>query len=1389
MDPIALWEVRRVWTMRTQAPTNTNYETLQLRQFQAIAMLGRAGLGKSAELQRCIERDRQEGLDVRSHTILNVAYDTRGIPAALAAISAGADSKSVIYLDALDEAIVPVRAITMSLASWIRNELSKQKPQLRIACRTFVWPNVLTDAMESVYGDSHAHAAVLQPLSESDIMVAATTFGVDAASFFAAVRTASVMPLAELPLTLLMLLLTFRTSRSLPSRRNELFDQGLLSLAAERSERRDAGSATSMNPHDLFDAAERVACFLLLCGRDSVSLQDNPTESSLHWTELAVPPHAGRPIDDSVLRSIAGSPICDSDASQVFRFAHRQFAEFLAGRRLARLLPHQARSLLSSALGWRHGVAGPLKETAAFAASQSPTLAEWIAETDPELVALSDIADDDLRRRATLCLFGKYRSGELTDAQLNRGSSDLIGLKYGTAADDIRPLLAERGPKIDDVLELAVRLAESWHIVALAGPLADLVLDANAPLHARVAAGYAVKRLDVETARHRTKPLIKGGPEDERWELKGLALRCNWPDNCSVDELLAAIGPKPYRAFGGAFEGFLYELDKDKFRAKGYTAKALAWAETHLNSGEHADVIIERIITRVAHAALLELHNPEVLSALSGLLLAAAKTHAKSPLGRIETSPTFSKIDAAPEIDFPKFESQDTRRSLIRRLIEMATESHHLWWCMTSTRGILIDTDFGWLVQRATDSGVPMNARIRYAEVARILFRWDNSAIVDEWMRVREIEPVSSVLNFPIEMPLDSPEAIAMREDARARRARETAKPSALDPPPKERVGRTIEAFERGDLGAWRGVCRELTLEESSTHYGWNRRLSTTPGWQAADKDTRSRLVRAAYDFIARDVEMPAAADRAPLRTILLGGMEAFWLLEDADRTQFEAIDRKSWQRWAWYVLRELHSNMSGENARAKLFVLQRLTEAAGPEAANSVAKLCIEQGDGNSELCTALLDIIANIESPDIEARLLLALTDNAIDSKTVLAVATYLVERIPGRAIPILTERLARDGAAGGATALSAICVALMSAPTIASWAGIMKVMDLRPDVAKVALSAFAHDARRTERRGADQVLRTIENDGGSYVSIMGDFVNLLMQHFPPDADPNYDGVYTVGPDDSARHLRNRLISALGDRDDLCAVAVLKQLERDFGRKYPWLRRPRAEAERSYRQKRWPPSPPRAVAELLASADKRMLKSEIDVLDGVVEAIERYGRSLRFASPSPLEDLWNTPKSAPPSPKEEERASDKLCDAVRLYLHNYGVVAEREVQVFRRSVPRIAGGAAGSELDVLVRLQARSRGNGDPIALPIEVKLSFNADAKSSLKSQLTDRYMSQLGTHVGIYVVMWVDAPGMDLKYKPKWATIDLARADLVAQAEAIEAVSGDRVKPLVIDCQLI
>ncbi len=1074
------------------------------------------------------------------------------------------------------------------------------------------------------------------------------------------------------------------------------------------------------------------------------------------------------------MRAIGRSGLCDSDGTRQFRFAHRQFAEYLAGRTLARLLFHQARSLLETGLGWQAGVAGPLRETAAFAALESDSIAAWVTECDPEVIGLSDVADDGLRKRATHNLLERFRRHELTDAQLIRDGIELDGFQYAHPEDDLRQVLHTRGADAEDVLECAIRLIDSWKLTSMSDDLADVILDSDASQSARESAGYALSRIGTPSAKRRLLPLIPDDASDPDQDLKGLALRCNWPEGLSVSELLSALTPRRVRNYGGAYSGFLFDLERSGFNAHDHIMDGLRWARQVLMTQEDIESTA-RIARRIAIAALDQIDNPKVATTLADLIVEAAKTHSLSPLSPSRPDPVEDEADQ--ESPFLAM-NRDVRRKLIDELAAKVTEASELWSIAHHTPGLLADDDFVWLLKRATASDLTMAHREKYADFARLL-RWDGCAShVDAWLAVREIEPITSRLPGLLYVDLDSAEAAsAQKAFAEMKRSARRPKRKKLAQPPAQRVEEVLGLCETKDVRFFFNLCNELTLvDQYSTQYNHERFLINTPGWENASASVRQRIVNAAKHFLTADSDAPELARSQPLTAILSGYMPAMFLAAECEPSWLSGLSDQWWVRWTWYILRELRPRLSDEPDQPKHNLFGILHSHAADEVRNTIAELVASTEAGSRDVVISLFDLLQSVDDAALDSRLCSCLSLGNVVPDRIRHVAQFVLSRNDHIAITTCIAFLEPDATAKSEANAVSAAVALLHERTAKAWQDVATFLERRLDLARRVLAEYAHSVRM--RREDNTELLTFRQ--------AGKLVAFLLKAFPPESEPVRDVATFLAPEDSARRLRDQLIEWLGNQPELEAVEALRELEREFTREYPWLRRPRARAERLYNLAKWAPTPLRSIAALLSASTQRLIHSEEDAVEGMLAAIEETGRRLLHDSPSDLEDFWNIPTKGAPTPKLEERVSDKLCQAVRAYFRNFAVTADREVQIVRRKLKRSLGGAAGSEVDVLVRIPAAGTSGNEPIVVPIEVKLSHNPEARSGLRDQLVARYMSELGTNSGVFVVAWMKRSGARA-YRPLWSTIEAAQRELQEIAREC-SVDGSLVGAAVINLSL-
>ena len=736
---MALWDIKRVWRVGTGADEAT-YPTVELERFHCLVLLGAAGAGKTTEARRLAEHECGSGRSMRRCRLAEYADTSQELAGHLKELAEGADATTSFYLDALDEAMIPARGRWLAIKRWIKRDLQETGASIRITCRTAVWPEGLSDAIRRFCGRQSFATAYLQPLTEDDVSAAAGWLGVAPAPFLARIEKARVQSLARHPLTLRMLLGLSGDGDDLPSTLKDLFAEGVRMLARDRQDRRAIGTQTRFPPDRIVEIAERTACYTILTGRETVNLGDDVPSGQLGPQDLSGCRGSESGVSEDEIRAVGSSGLCDSGAPATFRFAHRQFAEYLAGRRLARLPTHQSRAFLAGPDGWRSGAAGPLRETAAFAALFNTDLAAWLSSRDPEVVGLSDVADGALRRQATLGLLGRFRSRAVTGGELYRGGMKLRGLQYEGAETDLHPVLEERGDRCGDVLVYVISLIRTWRLSSMSDALADLVLDPTAPLHARSLAGRALHECGADAARERLKPLVAGLPEDDSDELKGIALQCNWPDRLSAQELFDALRPRRRRSFFGAYAIFLYGLDSDGFPAAGDVAVGLRWAKS-LTFESNDTVPLHRLGMRIAHAALRKLDDQEIAVELVSLMR-RWKGSGASPLAPLGGDP----LKPPSNDDAPVCADRQVRRRLIDRLAEFVESTEELGTLVVTTPGLRRDEDFQWLLQQSCGDGQTMQARENYLWIANLLPWMDRLKDVEAWLRVCDIDPVRKVL-------------------------------------------------------------------------------------------------------------------------------------------------------------------------------------------------------------------------------------------------------------------------------------------------------------------------------------------------------------------------------------------------------------------------------------------------------------------------------------------------------------------------------------------------------------------------------------------------------------------------------------------------------------------
>lgn len=1366
---MAQWPLKRMWEEVDAEGDRRSYSTLDLGEFPACVLLGTAGLGKTTELKSLCDSEKSLGKNVRFVRLVELGATADGLQQGLEGLLTDIAPPVALYLDALDEVLVPVRTATAIVARWIGALDISHYPFIRISCRSSVWADAVKDALLEKYEEDYFIQVALQPLSDSDVETACTAEALDSTAFRKAVNSIGAGPLARQPLTLRLLLNLFKEKeKALPDNRAELFKRAIHTLVKQPRERHDLGTSLQLIEPEVIKGAETIACLTLFSGKESIDLNDSPSEGSIGEVELQNVAADLFGTDAATLRKLAQYPLFDRETSGSFRFQHRQIAEYLAGRRLSELPFHQARSLLASGLGWQSGVAGPLREIAAFAAMLSDAIAQWVTEYDPEVVGASDIDNNQLRARATQNLIALFRSGRYTYVQLD--ALQLDGLRHDGADAILRPLLLASSTEPPDVVELVLALIRDWPLREMSDDLATMMLDAATPHALRVSAGYVLLKMGTTEAQKRLLPLIHSQEDDPEFSLKGLALRANWPVHLTVDELFAALTPPLEDMRHGAYDGFFFHLDQEGFDAADNRLAGLVWARQFVTRDNSYDSGA-RIATRIAIAAVDELDREGVLPALVDLMVAAANAHKSSPL-----IPPRSYSAKTSEVEIPVTAARPkARRMLLEEIASRAPLETYLAVELVRKSHLLESDDFVWILEHATNPAFPFEVQRCYAFFLRLINWYDNQPRVDAWLAVRDHPAVAAELKLDMWVELDSEQAKYQRD------CWEADQEHKLRPPKEQEAADTTGLLEKAlhvceteSPHGFYEVCALLTFEPVDEEHGSHKRLSEAGGWSLAPSEIRPRVIAAAKGFLDADTKSIELARTSHLNNIHGTAMVAMRLILQSEPQWLELKDVAWWEQWTWYILRELRPGLEPPDQQGPVRDLLAMLLAKSPKSALSeFQRLCEDEEDAATHLLESLLELAAPIPCPDLDEQLLAYLGHDTPAFRKALAIGEFLSEREPEKVEALLAAMVQPKSMEKHSDAVAGLTLACLRHRPSASWPLIDSIFHKHPAIqARVLLRYASMQEIRAVVRGGKGAELDFTNAQRAQLAMH------IFREFPPESDlQDQKRAHSVTDRHAVAHLRDRVVSWLGDQREASAVEALRFLEATLGSKYSWLRYPRSRAERNYLLSKWSPIPVEQMADILRARNTRLIRSGVDALEACVAAIEVFQEQIR-TNQIPMATLWDFPKRGKRTPKDETTLSNVLAASLRQYFREYAVAASREELVHSRLDPASAGGPPSSELDIGITIPAAGSATGEAIRVPVEIKLSHNPEAKTGLEEQLFKRYMTQWSTPLGVYVVVWT---GVKQTKKGSWSSPSGAKKYLEDQAQ--------RVAPPPIDVRVV
>ncbi|MGW1597217.1 hypothetical protein [Streptomyces sp. NPDC002343] len=1200
--------------------------------------------------------------------------------------AAGSAGVLTVVLDQADESPLLPR-----LSRWLRRSLSGRdtsRLRLLMACRTSDYPAALTSVLAEAFGA--CRCVDLAPLSRTEAVALADSAGVPGEELVEAAEAAGAAVLAGVPLTLELLVLTYRADGRLHGRPEELFARGVARLAEDPDPHRLKKALITTAPQRLA-VAGRIAAWMLLSGHRTVwrggmfeaGAYDLPGDVLAGGTErTAAGPFEVTPqvVAECLATALFTAP---DDGRAAFR--HSSVAAYLAARYLTDRKTTQRQLenlfLIGAPDGETTTIPAPLRETAAWLVAMNPSAGGWLARADPESLAVHSalVRSDEVRRLTVSRLLDRAAQVELGDTRWQLSRWDL---RHPALADQLADVLetssAEDGAKWQSTarVRLAIQLAQEAGTThpRLADALLRLVRnDAWHQTERRLAARAAfacgpdravpvlVEVLDSLSDPSRAERM------DPDHELRGTLLSLLWPQHMDVATMLGALRP-PSPDLYGNYAHFLKNMpaecgDEDLPPLLAWASEAVCRPDSgFVFSPDRFEIsLINGVIDRALEAADAARHADTLAKIIFSLLHDHHKVRLPNCLQPDEHG------NEAPE-------TRSLRRLLTRALVREAVRtriSPRLAACQIAydwewrppvrldassvreqafRQQLVGREDFAWVLERtveAATSGDEAAVQV-YGELASCTFPSDDPRAVE--LAYDDTLPAWPYLrSFYAAVPIDSPLARTLRRSysAGTRHWPEAAEFMA-------ELARLLAEARTGDNDALWQFLWGLRVDPQTGDFVQDVR-GAIPTWPAAValgddladlRDLALRYLTAEHD--RADSWLPNA--RSDKRS-----WAGYALLTELHRTgRLLELPARAWSSWTAAILTE-YPGMATSYAELERVDLLRLAARHAPESlARRVAQAA------RAALMAGRQPIELNAVDPRWATELRTRMEHLATELSACLGLVPEAADKAPAGSpavedhpISLPDNDEAREAAlrtwhsvlAALLTTDSRIAHGIIDAgidgpreTPLAARAAVLAAQALLTADAETywpRVRTFAATDLELGRRIAEACARTGTERIQSSLdeALIADVYLWLSGLYDPEEDQPLRGVHWVTADEEARKWRDRLLPELSRRATAEAVRQLRRLAALYPGRLA-VAAALVAATKQHAAASWSQVRAEDVIRLLQDAARRVIRTSTDLLDVVQEALEDVSRAL----PSHCELLWDrTPGKNPRKPSAE--------------------------------------------------------------------------------------------------------------------------------------------------------
>lgn len=1297
-----------------------------LSKIQCLILLGEPGSGKSHELNKHYIAS-SKYCDLVSYINLSI-YDSGSDLRATFENEFNKFRKTnsnsfMIFIDSLDEGMLNIKTLMAVLKDIIYKNLDiLQYLYIRIACRTAEWQySGFEDTFVNLWTEDRIKVYEISPLSQIDVIKAATSNGIDANAFLKEIDRTKTVSLAIKPITLNFLINIYLNEGKLLNNQRDLYYEGCKILCNENnSERYSPGYTRELGIEQKLAIAERIAAITVFTNKNTIYTsiiynKDKDQEISIKDlcgnTEFAYG-NSFNVDEKEIIEVLATGLFCSYGVGKL-GWVHRSYAEFLAAHYLIRnnMPLKQKMNLIIHPEVHINKIIPQLYETTAWLAGMDLEVFRNIMEIEPDILLRSDItniseSDKELLVEVLLKLFDEEKLLDDLDKR-----KYYVNLNHTNIATQLRPYLCNNKGII--ARRVAVDIAEACNLNELQFDILTIVFDKTQPMMLRVNAAHAITEIGSIEAKLKLKPLlIDNNLDDIEDELKGYALMSLWPDFLTADELFKSLTSPKNKNLIGAYRIFV--LKKVTIKVSDIPI-AFQWIR-EMKTDDINDLFFKDLINHIIYTAIEYLDLPEVLEAYSKTYVFCENNH------KLDQFFNENKI------------GDDKRHNVLKEIVKILANSKknrpYSWYRLVRKE------DFGWLLNEFKSSKDDAICNI-WAKMINWVFDIQNinqiDTIINESYKYPIIATEFKLILSPVQ--INTREASIMKEEYLKRHEMEENiskenVPSLLEPSPIERVILLLESFNKGDLNAWWRLTLQMTLEPDSEYMGdeLENDLTTLPVWKEADDILKSQIINAAQIYITEyNINSNNWILDDTIYRPAYAGYKAFYLLLKASTQCLANISVSVWKKWAETILAYPTSfGISDETIQNQLTSMAYIN--APDEIINTLMIIIDKENETKDDIF--IIQKVQNCLDAKLARSLLNKSKEEKLKATNMGCLLSMLLEHSADGSIEyaneLITFNLSEDTEQYRKAVISARL--LMIYTNDAGWKSLWPIFQKNADFGRDVITEVANDY-----------------DKNIYINFLEDqLANLYIwieEQYPYSNDPNHinDKAFWMSSRDKIVDFREGVLQHLKNRGTKQSCDAIEKIIDTFP-SYKGLKWVLKSARDLTNRQTWLPPTASNILAIVHDFNKRIVHNEEQLTDVIIESLDRLEVKLYAETPAVV-FLWDQYEKKF-RPKDENRFSDFIKLHLIEDLKKCNIIINREVEI-RPYIGDLA--SSGERIDLLVN--AISEKTHDLITVIVEVKGCWNSELYTAMGSQLCNRYLKDNICKSGIYLIGWFNCNQWD------------------------------------------